>query len=47
MDGKVRPDGTGMPDEDTLKILSGLIQIVGTQPFAMCYGGYQFGVWMG
>ncbi len=38
---------TDFTDKDFLQILSGGKVIEGTNPFAMCYGGHQFGHWAG
>ncbi|MFT4678026.1 MAG: hypothetical protein ACI84C_001468 [Flavobacteriales bacterium] len=36
-----------MGSEDFIKIFSGAEVMNGTKPFAMCYGGHQFGNWAG
>lgn len=35
------------PSEEDLKILSGIKTPDGSKPFALCYGGHQFGHWAG
>ncbi len=41
----LRPDDTN--SDDFLRIFSGANILDGTRPYAMCYGGHQFGSWAG
>jgi serine/tyrosine/threonine adenylyltransferase len=40
-------DETDAKSEQFLKVFSGAEVHPGTEPYAMCYGGHQFGVWAG
>lgn len=40
-------DAAAAGSEDFLKTVSGAVVLPGTDPYAMCYGGHQFGNWAG
>jgi uncharacterized protein YdiU (UPF0061 family) len=38
---------SGTSEKDLTNFVSGATSLAGTKPFAMCYGGHQFGQWAG